>query len=119
MSVQRILIVDDNEDHGQTLRLLLARPDREIQYATNPLYALDLVTRWRPHVIFLDIGLPDMDGYQAAQRFRRALPDVRLYAITGLSDHAGRQRAMAAGFADHFRKPLDPTALERVLASST
>jgi CheY-like chemotaxis protein len=115
MAVQRILIVDDNEDQGRTLQLLLEAPRRDVQYATNPLYALDLVKRWQPHVIFLDIGLPDLDGYQAARRFRKLLPGVRLYAITGYGTKADRQRALAAGFDDHLVKPADPATIERLL----
>lgn len=64
MKVQRILIVDDNVDHGRTLEKLLERPHRHIQYATHPLYALDLVRNWRPHVILLDIGLPEASRYE-------------------------------------------------------
>ena len=114
MAVQRILIVDDN-DQGRTLQVLLEAPQREVEYATNPLYALDLVKRWQPHVIFLDIGLPDLDGYQAAQRFRKVVPAVRLYAITGYGTKADRQRALAVGFDDHLVKLVDPAILERLL----
>ena len=118
MKVQRILIVDDNVDHGRTLEMLLEKPHRDIQYATHPLYALDLVRNWRPHVILLDIGLPDINGYQAAERFRRLIPEVKLYAISGYSAYADRQRAFAAGFDEHFTKPVDPEALERLLAEA-
>jgi CheY-like chemotaxis protein len=115
MPIRRILIVDDNEDHARTLTMLCEATGREVQYATNPLYALDLVTRWVPDVIFLDISMPQMDGYQAASRFRRALPRVRLYAVTGYGAQNDRSSALAAGFDEHFTKPVAWDRIEPLL----
>lgn len=115
MAVRRILIVDDNEQHARTLMMLVQAHGRDVRYATNPLYALDLITGWRPDVIFLDISMPEMDGYQAAQRFRRALPQVRLYAVTGYGTQGDRARALASGFDDLFVKPIGVETLERLI----
>ena len=115
IALRRILIVDDNEQHARTLMMLVQAEGRDVRYATNPLYALDLVTRWRADVIFLDISMPQMDGYQAAQRFRRALPDVRLYAVTGYGTKDDRERARGCGFDDLFVKPVGVETLERLV----
>src|SRR5689334_8817018 len=115
MPTRRILIVDDNEDHARTLTMLCEATGREVQYATNPLYALDLVKRWVPDVIFLDINMPQLDGYQAARRFRRVLPQVRLYAVTGYGAQNDRASAMEAGFDEHFTKPVAWDTIEQLL----
>ena len=116
----RVLIVDDNSDAADTLATLL-----EVQgYATSVEYdAASALRRARvehPDVMLIDIGLPDVDGYQLAQELR-ALPEMAgtvPVAVTGYGQAKDRERALEAGFAQHLVKPVDMTALGRILESS-
>ena len=72
MQTKRILIIDDNVDHVSALAELLRLSGHRVEVATNPLYAMDLARRFQPQFAFIDIGLPYMDGYKAAQRLKRA-----------------------------------------------
>lgn len=116
----RVLIVDDNPDVanglGDLVRLL--GHDPEIVYDGKS--ALTSVKRSPPpDVVLLDIGLPDIDGYEVARRLRSVLAPprrTRLVALTGYGQPADRRRAEEAGFDDHFVKPVDPDKLRAVLA---
>lgn len=81
---------------------------------------LKRIESFHPDVALLDLGLPEMDGYELAGRLRaiRELSGIRLIALTGYSHATDRQRALAAGFDDHLIKPVDLAALERALAAS-
>jgi CheY-like chemotaxis protein len=80
--------------------------------------ALERVNTFRPEVILLDIGLPEMNGYEVAQRIRsvKGLERVRLVALTGYGQSEDKQRTRDAGFDDHLIKPVDFSSLQRVLA---
>ena len=116
----KVLIVDDNSDAADSLATLL-----QVQgYATSVEYdapsALRRARVERPDVMLIDIGLPDVDGYQLAQELR-ALPetlDTVPVAVTGYGQAKDRERALQAGFAHHLVKPVDMTALVRILESS-
>jgi PAS domain S-box-containing protein len=115
---RRVLIVDDNVDAANSLSMLLALQGHEIRVAYGAKEALASVGAFRPEVALVDIGLPEMDGYELAQRLR-ALPEasgLRLIAVTGYGQSEDQQRAMAAGFDAHLVKPVDLSALERALA---
>ncbi len=105
---QRILIVDDNEDAADTLAQLLTLTGHQVATAYSGAAAVTAATDFQPEIIFLDIGLPDMSGFEAALRLR-ALPvsPFRLVALTGFGQEQDKQAALAAGFDDHFVKPLD------------
>ena len=79
--------------------------------------ALDAAREFHPQVIFLDIGLPQMDGYEVARRLREqgALQDVRLVAVTGYGQDEDRRRSAEAGFDGHLVKPVDLEELQRFL----
>jgi CheY-like chemotaxis protein len=115
----RILVVDDNADAAQTLALLLACSGHATRVALSSEEALEFAESFEPQVALLDIGLPRMNGYELAQRFRRApnLKAVRLIALTGYGLAEDRERALAAGFDAHLVKPVDLSALERTLAA--
>jgi PAS domain S-box-containing protein len=115
----RVLVADDNEDAANSLHALL----RMIGYDARAVYdgeqAVNVAEMFRPHVILLDIGMPKLSGLEAARAIR-ARPwgrKVALIALTGYGQNADRQRSIEAGIDHHIVKPVDPAALERLLAS--
>lgn len=115
---RRVLVVDDNEDAANSLAMLLDLAGHEAKAVYTPTAALAEVAAFEPDVVLLDIGLPEMDGYEVAARLR-ALPSqlpLRLIALTGYGQAEDRARALQAGFDDHLVKPVDFAALERTLA---
>jgi signal transduction histidine kinase/CheY-like chemotaxis protein len=118
-SVRRVMIVDDNVDAADSLALLLGLEGHETQCAYSAAGALQSVATFTPQVVLLDIGLPDMDGYEVARRIR-ALPGgaaITLLALTGYSQAEDRERALASGFQAHLVKPVDLEVLGRILAA--
>jgi CheY-like chemotaxis protein len=115
MTRKRVLVVDDNPDQIQTLALLLRESGHRVECATNALYALTLAKDFNPEFVFLDIGMPYMDGYEAVRRFRSAFPAARMFAITGRAGAEARRKSIDAGFEDHLVKPLDVAVVERIL----
>ena len=110
----KVLIVDDNVDHGATLTKVLRLSGYDVEYSTNVLYALDFVSRWIADVVLLDIGLPHMDGYTAVRRFKERLPEARIYAVTGYGRDDDVRRSRDAGFDEHLVKPVDLETLQRI-----
>ena len=113
-SSKRILIVDDNEDGATTLAQLLELKGHEVQTAFTGASAVEHAAQFNPDIVFLDIGLPDFDGYEVAKRLR-ALPKgdtFSLIALTGYGQAHDRQTALDSGFDDHFVKPIDFKKLE-------
>jgi CheY-like chemotaxis protein len=115
--LRRILIVDDNRDGAEAIGMLLNMAGHEIQLAHTGTEALEVARRTRPEIGLLDIGLPDMSGYELAERIRCEAwgEGMILIAITGWGDQANdKRRAFAAGFNHHLTKPIDPMHLERL-----
>lgn len=113
----RILVVDDNKDAAVMLQLLLDAQGHETLAAFSANDALAIAQRTSPAVLFLDIGLPDMDGYELAQRLR-ALPETGsslLIALTGYGQPQDKERAKEAGFDHHLVKPAKPDDLFSLL----
>jgi len=110
-----ILIVDDNPDQVEMLAMLLTDAGHRVERATDPLYALTLVREFRPEIVFLDIGMPHMDGYEVLRRLRQHFKGARIYAVTGRSDDEARRKSAEAGFDGHFVKPLDFSVVEKLL----
>lgn len=108
-----ILIVDDNVDAADTLAMLLELDGHRVHAVYGAIEALEAAMRLKPDVLFLDIGLPGMDGYEVAQRLRSQSETsiLRLVAITGYGQKEDRQRALASGFDDHLVKPVTPESL--------
>jgi signal transduction histidine kinase/CheY-like chemotaxis protein len=118
---RRVLIVDDNTDAADTLAVLLGVLGNETQVAFSGKEALERLQTFAPDVMLLDIGLPEMNGYELA-RLVRADPrwrNIRLVALTGYGQGADRQRAREAGFDDHLIKPVDMHALQRAFAAQS
>ncbi len=116
---RRILVVDDNADSASSLATLLELSGNEVRMAHDGLEAVRLAEEFEPDVVLLDIGLPGIDGYEAARRIR-ALPRGRttlLVAVTGWGQSEDRKRSQQAGFDHHMVKPLRAAALETLLAN--
>lgn len=114
----RVMIVDDNVDAVEMLTLFLKGIGYEVSFAYDAKSALDLARAEPPRVMLLDIGLPDLDGYELAKRVR-SLPqtaDAVLIALTGYGQPEDQQRSASAGFDHHFTKPADATKLATLLA---
>lgn len=120
VSPQRILIVDDNADAAESLAMLLGMAAHEVVVAFGGVQALEVLGSFRPEAALIDIGLPEIDGYELARRVRadEGLSGIKLIAVTGYGQAEDRQRALAAGFDHHLVKPVDVGALERALAST-
>ncbi|RYD64052.1 MAG: response regulator, partial [Verrucomicrobiaceae bacterium] len=119
-SVKRVLIVDDNTDAAEVLAMAVSLMGHKVATAENGQVALDLAPDFRPDVVFMDLGMPVMDGWEAAKKMR-AQPgneSIRLVALTGWGQDGDRARTRAAGFDQHLVKPADPEALRRVLLES-
>ena len=115
---QRVLVVDDNVDSAETLALLLQMGGHEVTVAHDGFTALQAARESRPDVAFLDLGMPMMDGYELASRWRQ-LPELGgtlLVALTGWGQEEDRRRSSEAGFDVHLIKPVEPSALDRVMA---
>jgi CheY-like chemotaxis protein len=115
---RRVMIADDNKDAADALGMLLDLAAHEIRVAYSGRSALTLARTFRPDVAFIDIGMPDLSGYEVAQELRREpwAAGICLVALTGWGQDDDRQRAKDAGFDQHMTKPVDPDALERLLA---
>jgi PAS domain S-box-containing protein len=115
---RRLMIVDDNADAAQTLALLLEAAGYVVSVCDGAAEALELVRHQAPALMFVDIGLPGMDGYQLVQRLR-ALPHTAsacIVALTGYGQPEDRARALAAGFDEHLVKPVQAKAIYEVLS---
>lgn len=117
-SGHRLLIVDDNQDAANSLAMLLKLQGHEVRVAHNGPAALEITKGYTPDVVFLDIGMPGMDGYEVARRMRQqpGLENVVLAALTGWGQKEDRRRTAEAGFNHHLVKPPEPKAVEGVLA---
>jgi PAS domain S-box-containing protein len=114
---KRILIVDDNRDASESLATLLRLSGHDVFVEVEAQAVAQRVESLRPDLALLDIGLPGMDGYEIARRLRAGGFTTPLAALTGYGSPEDRERARQAGFDHHFVKPIDPLALERLLAT--
>jgi signal transduction histidine kinase len=108
-AARRILVVDDNRDSAETFAELLRTLGHEPVVAHDAPAALRVAAQFVPEVVFLDIGLPETDGYELATALRAqpALATVRIVAVTGYGQETDRRRSAAAGFDRHLVKPID------------
>ena len=116
----RVLVVDDNKDAADSAALLLRRSGHEVRTAYSGGEALDAALADRPDAVLLDLGLPEIDGYEVARRLRQkpAFDDVLLVALTGYGQESDRQRSQEAGCDAHLVKPVNTKQIEEVLASA-
>ena len=112
----RILVADDNPDAAEMLRVMLGLKGHDVRLASDGVQAVELARQFRPHIAFLDIGMPRMDGYEAAQRIRSLGQPVILVALTGWGHDEDKQRSREAGFDHHLTKPPEGEVLDRLIA---
>ena len=113
----RVLVADDNRDAADSMQRILALFGHEVQVAYDGSTALRLGEQFRPRVALLDIGMPGTNGYEVARALRRSQGErVTLVAVTGWGQEADRRRSSEAGFDHHLTKPVDPGALNHLLA---
>jgi signal transduction histidine kinase len=117
---RRILVVDDNTDAANSLTMLLRIMGHEVHVAHNGQSGLDLATEIRPDVVLLDIGMPELNGYEVARRIRQEPWGnlITLVALTGWGQDEDRRKADEAGFDVHMVKPIEPAALDRLLSGA-
>jgi PAS domain S-box-containing protein len=120
LSSQRVLVVDDNRDAAESMRLLLEMLGAQVRVAYSGTEALDMLGTWQPAVVLLDIGMPGMDGHEVARRIRGQpeLRDVTLIALTGWGQAEERRRSESSGFDYHLIKPADVRTLQTLLVSA-
>ena len=114
----RILVVDDNEDAASSSAILLTMMGNHVRTAHDGEAAVQEASDFHPHVVLLDIGLPKMNGYEAAQTIREQPwgSDMIPIAVTGWGQEADKRMSERAGFNHHIVKPVDPRALMKYLA---
>ena len=116
----RALVVDDHEDALELLCLFLDGLEVVVQGATSGVDALRIAADFRPDIVFLDIGLSDMSGYEVARRLR-ALPETRhayITAVTGWGNNADAAKSIEAGMDQHILKPANRDTFEQVLRAA-
>jgi CheY-like chemotaxis protein len=114
-----VLLVDDNVDAADATAQLLRFCGHEVQVLHHPRLALEVARTMRPDVALIDIGLPEIDGYELAGLLRAESAgrwDLRLVALTGYGLDRDRERSVRAGFSDHLVKPVELATLQRLLA---
>jgi signal transduction histidine kinase/CheY-like chemotaxis protein len=113
----RVLVAEDVPDAADMLRMMLEVMGHDVRVASDGKQAVALAKSFQPDVALLDIGMPRMDGYEAARQIRAALgPNVLLVALTGWGQEEDQRRALEAGFDVHLTKPAEPHAVELLIA---
>jgi PAS domain S-box-containing protein len=114
---RRVMVADDNKDAADALAMLLELAGHEVRVAHCGRAALSVAQTFRPEVALIDIGMPDLSGYEVAKELRRESwgAGIHLIALTGWGRDDDRQRAKDAGFDRHMTKPVDPGAVEAMI----
>jgi len=114
---RRVLIADDNKDAADSLGILLEIDGHEVRVAHGGHAALALAQAFRPDFALLDIGMPDLNGYEVATALRKESwgKKIQLIALTGWGEESDRRQSQAAGFDRHLTKPVDLDELCAVL----
>ena len=113
---RRILVVDDNRDAADTLALSLEMLGHEVRTMYDPMRALELAQAYAPDLIFMDVGMPGMNGYDLASHLRRQAwsEGTLMVALTGWGQDEDRRRSRAAGFDHHLVKPAEFSEIEQM-----
>jgi signal transduction histidine kinase len=114
-----VVVIEDNPDIRETLRAMITMWGHRVSLAADGRSGVELVLQARPDVALIDIGLPEINGYEVARAIRRSLPngEVRLVAVTGYGQPSDLERTLQAGFDAHLLKPVAPESLQRLLDS--
>ncbi len=115
---RKILVVDDNRDAARSLAILLGIMGNETRTAHDGLEALELAPDFAPDLVMLDLGMPKLNGYETARRIREQPwgQVMQLVALTGWGQDEDKRKSYEAGFNSHIVKPIEPTALAKLLA---
>jgi len=118
-TAKRILVVDDNGDVATTLRRLLELSGHDVREAHDGFEGVHVAAEFKPHIVLLDIGMPRMNGYDAAKEIRRRAIGVppRIVAMTGWGQERDKARAREAGFDAHLTKPVDSATLLELVST--
>ncbi len=119
--VNRILVVDDNTDSADSLAMLLRLRGSDVRTVYDGVSAISAAADYKPNLVFLDIGLPGMDGYEVARRLKclKECSKTPLVALTGYGSEKDRERSTEVGFYAHLVKPIDIGTLEKLLVGIT
>jgi two-component system CheB/CheR fusion protein len=114
----RILVADDNHDAVESMGMMLRLMGNEVRTVRDGVQAVEEAAGFRPDMVLLDIGMPRLNGYDAARRIReqRWGSEMILVALTGWGQEEDKRRATEAGFDLHFTKPVSPADLEKLMA---
>lgn len=115
----RVLVVEDNSDTAESLRVLLELVGHAVRLAASGPEGVRVAAEWLPGVVLCDIGLPGFDGWEVARRLRAdpGTAGARLYALTAYDSQEDRRRSREAGFEQHLAKPADFDVLLRLVGS--
>ncbi len=116
----RILIVDDNKDLASSLARLLRHLGHEVEVVHDGRKGIELARSYRPQVVLLDIGLPNVDGYQVARTLRdEGFRDTIIIAISGYGQEEDRKKSREAGMNHHLTKPVDVKTITNLIVPPT
>jgi PAS domain S-box-containing protein len=115
---RRVLVVDDNENGANVLAMLLTALGNEVRACYDGVRAIEIASEFLPDIILLDLGMPNLNGFETARRIRQQSwgKDIVLAALSGWGQDEDKRRTRQAGFDYHFVKPIEPAALQRLLA---
>jgi DNA-binding response OmpR family regulator len=118
-SAPRVLVIDDDRDVADSLAMLLDVLGCDVRTAYCGAVGVSLVSEFRPRIVFLDLGMPEMNGYETARRIRSAPAgqQAQLIALSGWAQDVDKMRTREAGFDRHLVKPADIDVLEQILAA--
>jgi CheY-like chemotaxis protein len=115
----RVLVAEDIPDAAEMMRLMIECMGHDVRIAADGIEAVAIAQDFDPQIALLDIGMPRMDGYEAARRIRAAMGGrIILVALTGFGQEEDQRRAYEAGFDRHVTKPAEPDVLESLIASA-
>jgi len=115
---RRVLIIEDHSDGAEMMQVLLTHAGHEVDVCNSSAAALEFARRVKPGVAIIDIGMPELDGYQIAQRIRAEAwgSGITLVAVSGWGGPEDKGRAIAAGFDFQMTKPVDPQMLKDIVS---
>jgi PAS domain S-box-containing protein len=115
----KVLVVDDNRDSAESLRMMLTLMGNEVRTAHDGLEAVEAASQFSPDLILMDVGMPRLNGFDATRRIREQPggKSVRIVVLTGWGQEEDRRMSQEAGCDGHMVKPVDPAALEKLLAT--
>ena len=111
----RVLLVEDNENNRYLARFLLEREGCTVAVAANGRQALDAARQDKPDLVVMDIQMPELDGYETAERFKGdpALADIPLVGVSSFAMAGDRAKALKVGFTGYIEKPINPDTFAR------